>query len=59
MEQVDAAYRNRQALIAEGPDLMGSNLAHRLVASGVQVTLVDALLPRYGANRYNLREVVQ
>ncbi len=57
MEQADAAYRNRRVLITGGLGLMGSSLAHRLVASGAEVTLVDALLPMYGGNPFNLRGI--
>jgi UDP-glucose 4-epimerase len=46
--------RGRRALITGGLGFIGSNLARRLVASGVEVTLVDSLVPEYGGNTFNI-----
>jgi UDP-glucose 4-epimerase len=47
-------YADKAVLITGGLGFIGSNLAHRLVDLGAQVTLVDSLLPDYGGNRFNL-----
>jgi UDP-glucose 4-epimerase len=48
------AFENRQVLITGGLGFIGSNLAHRLVELGAQVTLVDSLIPEYGGNLFNI-----
>ncbi len=47
-------FRGKRVLITGGLGFIGSNLAHRLVALGARVTIVDALIPEYGGNRRNL-----
>jgi len=49
-----AFYRKRPVMITGGAGFIGSNLAHRLVALGADVLLVDSLIPDYGGNLYNL-----
>jgi len=41
-------------LITGGLGFIGSALAHRLVATGAQVTLVDSLNPDYGGHLFNI-----
>ena len=41
-------------MITGGLGFIGSNLAHRLVALGADVLIVDSLIPDYGGNRFNL-----
>lgn len=41
-------------LITGGLGFIGSTLAHRLVALGAEVTLVDSLIPEYGGNLHNI-----
>lgn len=47
-------YRNRRVMITGGLGFIGSNLAHRLVALGADVLLVDSLIPDYGGNLFNI-----
>lgn len=47
----------KNALITGGLGFIGSNLAHRLVQKGVNVTLYDALLKPYGWNYANIKEI--
>ena len=47
-------YRGRRVLVTGGLGFIGSNLARQLVEVGADVVLVDAMLPDYGANRFNI-----
>ncbi len=49
-----AYYRDRPVLITGGLGFIGSNLAHRLVALGADVLIVDAMIPGHGGNRFNI-----
>jgi UDP-glucose 4-epimerase len=51
-------YKGRSALITGGLGFIGSNLARRLVEIGVQVTVLDALMPEQGGNQFNLRDFI-
>ncbi|HDR72336.1 MAG TPA: NAD-dependent epimerase/dehydratase family protein [Methanoculleus sp.] len=46
-------------LIIGGLGFLGSNLAHRLVASGARVTIFDACLDPYGWNYANIKEIAR
>lgn len=48
------AYRGKRALVTGGLGFIGSTLAIRLVELGCDVTIVDAMLPEYGGNRFNV-----
>lgn len=50
-------FDGAHVLITGGLGFIGSNLAHRLVAQGASVTLVDSLIPEYGGNQFNVREI--
>lgn len=51
-------YKGRSVLITGGLGFIGSNLAKRLVEiGGVDVTLVDALMPDQGGNYYNIKTI--
>ncbi len=47
-------YQGRRVMITGGLGFIGSNLAHRLVALGADVLLVDSLIPDYGGNLFNI-----
>lgn len=51
------AMDGKRVLITGGLGFIGSNLAHRLVASGADVTLYDACLNPYGWNFANIKEI--
>lgn len=50
-------FRGARALITGGLGFIGSNLAHALVRLGCRVTLVDAMIPEYGGNLYNVESI--
>jgi nucleoside-diphosphate-sugar epimerase len=45
---------DRSALVIGGLGFIGANLAHRLVALGAKVLLVDSMNPLYGGNLHNI-----
>jgi UDP-glucose 4-epimerase len=50
-------YRGRRVMITGGVGFIGSNLARRLVDLGADVLLVDSLIPEYGGNLFNIRDI--
>jgi UDP-glucose 4-epimerase len=50
-------YRGRPVMITGGVGFIGSNLARRLVELGADVLLVDSLIPDYGGNLFNIRDI--
>ncbi len=51
------SFDGAKVLVTGGLGFIGSNLALRLVDLGAEVTLVDALLPDYGGNRFNIARI--
>jgi UDP-glucose 4-epimerase len=54
-----AFYVGRRVLVTGGLGFIGSNLARELVAIGAHVTIVDALIPDYGGNLFNIDGVAE
>ncbi|MBX3415090.1 MAG: NAD-dependent epimerase/dehydratase family protein [Pirellulales bacterium] len=50
-------FRGARALITGGMGFLGSNLARTLVERGAEVTLVDAMIPGYGGNLFNIEPI--
>jgi len=57
MPEAAAAYRDRSVLITGGLGFIGSNLAIRLAQAGARVTVLDALIPEFGGNPFNIQPV--
>jgi len=57
IENLTELYQGKKVLITGGLGFIGSNLAHKLVKLGAEVTLVDCLLPDQGGNLYNIKEI--
>jgi UDP-glucose 4-epimerase len=53
----DPCWKGKRVLITGGLGFIGSNLAIRLVQAGADVTLVDAMIPEYGGNLFNIGPV--
>jgi nucleoside-diphosphate-sugar epimerase len=51
------SYAGKRVLVTGGAGFVGSAIVRRLVGMGANVTVVDSLLPQYGGNLYNLRDV--
>lgn len=50
-------YSGRRVLITGGLGFIGSNLASDLVQRGAQVTLLDSMIPTYGATLENIAHI--
>lgn len=52
-----AFWRGTRVLVTGGLGFIGSNLALRLVELGAAVTLMDAMIPEYGGNLFNIEPI--
>ena len=52
-------FVNRKVVIFGGLGFIGSNLAHRLVGLGADVTVVDSMLDQFGGNLTNITGIDQ
>src|SRR5882724_2812561 len=50
-------YEGAKVLITGGLGFIGSHLSKKLVELGADVTIVDSLIPEYGGNPYNVRDI--
>lgn len=50
-------FKNKNILITGGLGFIGSALAHRLVKAGSKITIIDALIPEYGGNLFNVADI--
>jgi len=50
-------FKGKDVLITGGLGFIGSNLAIELVGLGSKVTLVDSMIPEYGSNFFNIKEI--
>ncbi|MDA1353521.1 MAG: NAD-dependent epimerase/dehydratase family protein [bacterium] len=50
-------FKNKRVLITGGVGFIGSHLARKLVELGAKVTIVDSMIPRYGGNLFNIRDI--
>jgi len=47
-------FADKKVLITGGAGFIGSSLSHALVELGAKVTILDAMLPLYGGNLFNI-----
>ena len=57
MNKLFKKFKNKNILITGGAGFIGSSLANVLAALGAKITVLDAMLPLYGGNLFNLREI--
>lgn len=50
-------FEGKNILITGGAGFIGSSLAHALVGLNARVTVLDAMLPLYGGNLFNLKDI--
>jgi UDP-glucose 4-epimerase len=55
---LDKEFAGKSILITGGMGFIGSNLAIRLAQAGAKVTILDAMIPDYGGNEFNIAPVV-
>lgn len=53
----EKSWADRRVLVTGGLGFIGSSVTVRLAEAGAHVTVLDALLPAYGGNRYNVEPV--
>lgn len=56
-KNIFSKYKDKKILITGGAGFIGSSLAQELVKYGAQVTILDAMLPLYGGNLFNLKGI--
>jgi UDP-glucose 4-epimerase len=54
---VESEWKGKRVTITGGMGFLGSNLAHRLVEAGADVTILDNMHEDYGANEFNLEGI--
>ncbi len=52
-DQMNTYFSGKSVLITGGAGFIGSSLACALVGMGAKVTVLDAMLPQYGGNKFN------
>lgn len=50
----DNFFKDKNVLVTGGLGFIGSNLSIKLVELGAKVTILDALLPDFGGNKFNI-----
>ena len=55
--EIGDGFRGARALVTGGMGFTGSNLAISLVEAGADVTIVDAMIPGYAGNRFNIAPI--
>ncbi len=50
-------FHGKRVLITGGLGFIGSNMAHRLLDLGAEILIVDSLIPEYGGNLFNVRDI--
>lgn len=51
-------FFGKKVIITGGLGFIGSNLAKHLIKEGAKVTIIDSLIPEYGGNLFNIRDIV-
>jgi len=54
---IDKEFAGKSVLVTGGMGFIGSNLVIRLAKAGAKVTVLDAMIPDYGGNEFNIAAV--
>lgn len=54
---MEVDFKGKNVMVTGGLGFIGSNLAHKLVEFGANVSLVDSLMPDYGGNLFNIHGI--
>src|SRR5579885_776642 len=57
MTNLDSQFKGKSVLVTGGMGFIGSNLAIRLCRAGADVTILDAMIPDYGGNEFNVHPI--
>lgn len=57
MQELEKYYQGKEVLITGGLGFIGSSITVKLVQAEAEVTVLDAELPRYGGNPFNLERI--
>jgi len=57
VKSLEENFNGKNCLITGGLGFIGSNLAHRLASCGANVLIVDSLVPQYGGNLFNVKDI--
>lgn len=57
MDNLKVDFKGKNVMVTGGLGFIGSNLAHKLVEFGANVSLVDSLMPDYGGNLFNIHGI--
>lgn len=56
-KDLDTNFKGKSVLVTGGMGFIGSSMAIRLAQAGAKVTLLDAMVPDYGGNEFNISPV--
>jgi UDP-glucose 4-epimerase len=51
------SYQGKKVMITGGLGFIGSNLARRLVEWGVDILILDSLIPDHGGNLFTIESI--
>jgi UDP-glucose 4-epimerase len=54
---MSGSFEGRRTLVTGGLGFIGSHLSAALLERGAAVTIVDSLIPEYGGNTFNVRDI--
>ncbi len=57
LQNIESFFKSKNILITGGLGMIGSSVAHKAVAMGANVTIVDAVKEPYGANYFNVQSI--
>ncbi len=58
-QMLEKEFAGKSVLVTGGMGFIGSNLAIRLAEAGAKVTILDAMIPDYGGNEFNITPVAE